>query len=188
MTLPDGWRRRGQQTLFDCPWFKVRRDDVALPGGRRIQYHVVEHGGWVMVVPLLEDGRVVMERVHRWALQDWALECPSGGCDGDPPDVAARRELEEETGYRAERLDHLGRFFATAGHSDERFDLYLATGVQPDGRVRREPTEAIEVELRPLADLHRQALAGEIADGPTALAILLAAARGVTDPARPIDR
>jgi len=119
-----GWRRRATRYLFQSRWFNLRQDDITLPGGEEIQYHVVEHEGWVLVVPLTDEGDVVMVRVYRWTLQDWVLECPSGGRDGEPPETAARRELEEETGK-----------------------------------------------------LRRQALAGELLDGPTALAILLAAER-----------
>ena len=148
-----------------------------LPGGEEIQYNVVVHPGWALVVPLLDDGRVVMERVYRWPLRATLLECPAGGCDGDPPEVAARRELEEETGYTARSLEHLGNFAASDGYSDERYDVYLATGLARDGEVCHEVTEQIEIELFPLQDLRAMALRGEIEDGPSALAILLAAER-----------
>ena len=173
------WRRRATRVAFECPWFRVRVDDVALPGGEAITYNVVEHAGWAMVVPLLAapDGRVVMERVYRWTLDEWVLECPSGGLDGDAPEDAARRELEEETGYVASALEHLGRFAASDGYTNERYDVFLARDVAPGGRLQREPTEQIEVELHELDALRRMALAGEIHDGPTALAVLLAAER-----------
>ena len=172
-----GWRLRAWRYVFESRWFNVRQDDVTLPGGLEIQYHSVEHPRWVMVVPVLDDGRVVMERVYRWPLKAWTLECPSGGCDGEPSEAAARRELEEETGYRAGALVHLGDFAATNGHSDERFDVYLATDVREGGELRREPTEQIEVELIPLAELRDAALRGELPDAPTSLALLLAAGR-----------
>lgn len=171
------WRRLATRRAFECPWFSVRQDEIRLPGGDEITYNVLEHGGWAMVVPLRTDGLVVMERVYRWTLDDWLLECPSGGLDGEAPETAARRELEEETGYRADALEHLGHFAASDGYSNERFDAYLARDVTPDGSVQREPTEQIELELYPMSELRELALRGEITDAPSALAILLAAER-----------
>lgn len=171
------WRRLGTRRSFECPWFAVRQDEIRLPSGDEITYNVVEHAGWAMVVPVRTDGLVVMERVYRWTLDDWLLECPSGGLDGEAPETAARRELEEETGYLAGALEHLGHFAASDGYSNERFDAYLAHDVTPDGTVQREPTEQIELELHSMSDLRELALRGGITDAPSALAILLAAER-----------
>jgi ADP-ribose pyrophosphatase len=172
-----GWRRRRSRYLFESAWFQLRQDEVTLPGGEDITYTLIEHGGYVVVVPLLDDGRVVMERLYRYTIDRDLLECPSGGSDGNPPEVAARRELEEETGYRAGQLEPLGSFYGSTGISNERYDIFLATQLSADGRLAREITEQIELELLPLDELERRALAGELEDGPSALAILLAAAR-----------
>jgi ADP-ribose pyrophosphatase len=172
-----GWRRRQARYLFESPWFRLRQDEVTLPGGEEITYTLVEHAGYVVVVPVLDDGRVVMERIHRYTVGRALLECPSGGLDGEPAETAARRELEEETGYRAGRIASLGSFYGSSGISDERYEVCLATELSADGEIRREPTEQIEVCLLPLAELRRQALRGELEDGPSALAILLAAER-----------
>jgi ADP-ribose pyrophosphatase len=171
------WSRVATRRAFECPWFSVRQDDIRLPGGEHITYNVLEHAGWALVVPVRADGLVVMERVYRWTVDDWLLECPSGGLDGQAPETAARRELEEETGYRAGGLEHLGHFVASDGYSNERYDAYLARDVTPDGVVEREPTEEIELELHPMSELRELALRGGIRDAPTALAILLAAER-----------
>lgn len=177
MSQKPAWRRRSSRYLFESPWFQLRQDEVTLPGGEEITYTVVEHGGYVVVVPLLEDGRVVMERVYRYTIGRELLECPSGGRDDDSPADAARRELEEETGYRAGRPEPLGRFHGSTGISDEHFEVFLASQLSADGRIAREPTEEIEVVLVPLAELVQQAGVGGIEHAPSALAILLAAAR-----------
>jgi ADP-ribose pyrophosphatase len=168
------WTRTGSRYLFQSRWYAVRQDALTLPEGKPITYTVVEHPGFVVIVPLLADGHVVMERIYRYPLQRIQLECPSGGLDGEAPEVAARRELEEETGYRAKRLIDLGKYAASSGISDEEFSIFLAVGVNADGVVQREITEDIEIELIPLTDLRAMALRGEIADAPSALAILLA--------------
>ncbi len=128
-----------------------------------------------MIVPLLDDDLVVMENVFRHPLQGTFLECPSGGRNpGEASDVAARRELEEETGYRAGRLEHLGCFSTSAGISDERVDLFLGTDLTLDGRIERENTEQMEICTLPFGELHERALGGKIDNGATALALMLA--------------
>jgi ADP-ribose pyrophosphatase len=173
--MPDSrWRCADSRYLFQSRWYAVRQDELISPQGQAITYTVVEHPGFVVIVPLLPDGRVVMERIYRHPLQRVNLECPSGGLDGEAPEVAARRELEEETGYRADHLIDLGKYAASSGISDEEFFVFLAMNVRADGVLRREITEDIEIELIPLADLRSMVLRGEITDAPSALAILLA--------------
>jgi ADP-ribose pyrophosphatase len=168
------WTRTASTYLFQSRWYAVRQDALVSPEGKAITYTVVEHPGYVVIVPLLSDGRVVMERIYRYPLRRVALECPSGSLDGEEPEVAARRELEEETGYRAGRVRWLGQYAGSSGISDEEFSIFLATEVSADGVLRREITEDIEIELIPLADLRAMVLRGDINDGSSALAILLA--------------
>jgi len=165
-----GWKRRASRYLFQSAWFRLRQDEVLLPGGESITYTMVEHPGYAMVVPLRGD-RVVLESVYRYTVQETVLECPSGGLDGDAPEAAARRELEEETGLLADAMTPLGSYYGSNGISDERFHLFLATG------LRAEATEQMELVEVPLARAVAMALSGEIADAPSALALLLAERR-----------
>ena len=169
-----GWERRATRTLFESHWFKLRQDDVTLPGGESITYTFVEYPGYAMVVPLLDDRRVLLERIYRYTVQQTLLECPSGGLDGDEPERAAHRELEEETGWVAANMTPLGSFYGTDGISDERFWLFLATELSESGTIAREPTEQIELEFVPLDDAVDLATSGGIVDAPSALALLLA--------------
>lgn len=178
MTPDDGgWRLRTRRHLFRSHWFNLRQDELTLPTGEDITYTVVEHPGYAMVVPLRADGAVLLERVYRWTVQDWVLECPSGGLDGDDPVTAAHRELLEETGRTAGRLEPLGSFYGSNGISDERFHLFLATELEDTGEVRREPTEQMELEWHPLERAVEMAAAGDVADAPSAFALLLAERR-----------
>jgi len=167
------WKDQGSRYLFRSQWFSLRQDDVILPNGQQIPFTRIEHPGYAMVVPLLEDGRVVMERVYRYPVNQTLLECPSGSLDGEHPEIAAHRELEEETAYRAGKLKLLGSYFGSSGHSDERYAIFLATELRSDGTLKREITEQIELELIPLTALRNKVINGEIIDGPSALGILL---------------
>jgi ADP-ribose pyrophosphatase len=172
-----GWITRRSRTLFESPWIRLQQDQVTLPSGDDITYTWIDHGGYVLVLPITDDGRVVMEHIYRHPLGLSLLECPAGGLDGEDPIVAGRRELEEETGYRATSWEHLGSFYAASGHSNERFDVVVARGLSEDGRLQREITEQIELELIPEDELRARVLRGEVEDAPSALAILLYAAR-----------
>ena len=168
------WIRRASQYLFKSRWYNVRQDDVTLPAGERISYTLIEHPGYAMVVPLLGDGRVILERVYRYTVQETVLECPSGGLDGEAPELAARRELEEETGWVAGAMAPLGSFYGSTGISDERFHLFLATELSDSGKLKRETTEQIQLEFIPLKHAVQLALSGAVPDAPTALALVLA--------------
>ena len=145
MKTESRWNRTDSHYLFQSHWYAVRHDALTSPEGKAITYTVVEHPGFVVIVPLLTDGCVVMERIYRHPLQRVNLECPSGGLDGEAPEIAARRELEDETGYRADRLIDLGKYAASSGISDEEFSVFLALEVCADGVLRREITEDIEI-------------------------------------------
>jgi len=173
-----GWITRSSRTLVETPWLRLREDRVTLPNGEDITYTWVQQGGYVVVVPLLGDDAVVMERVYRHTLKRTLLECPSGGLDGEDAITAGRRELEEETGYRAASWTRVGYFYGSPGSSDERFEVVVARGLRRDGEIRREATEQIEVVTCARDELLRRVRRGEIEDGPTALALLLWAARG----------
>lgn len=169
-----GWKRGRSTPVFESKWFKVRSDKVTLPTGEEIVYNVIEHPGFAMVVPLLADGRVMLERVFRYTIQETSIECPSGGLDGEAPEVAAHRELEEETGWLAGRMERLGTFYGSNGTSDEQFHVFLATELSETGRMNREPTEQIELIFPKFEEAVVMAARGEIPDAPTSLALLLA--------------
>jgi ADP-ribose pyrophosphatase len=169
-----GWKTRSSRNVFESKWFRLRQDQIELPSGEPITYTMIEHPGYAMVVPLFDDGRVLMERVYRYTVQETLLECPSGGLDGDAPELAAHRELEEETGWLATQLVRLGSFYGSDGISNERCHFFLATGLSQTGVMKRESTEQIELVVLPFAEAVERAFAGEIQDAPTALALMLA--------------
>jgi ADP-ribose pyrophosphatase len=160
--------------LYESRWYNLRRDEVTLPSGQDITYTLIDTAGFAMVVPLLDDGRVHLERIFRYTLQESYLECPSGGLDGDTPEACARRELEEETGWIAGKLTKLGTFSTSNGISNERGHLFVGTGLSDTGTMRREATEQIELEFLPFERAVELAFSGGVGDAPSALALILA--------------
>ena len=110
------WRTLERSYLYRNPWCAFRVDEVELPGGATIEYGVLEGGGFASVVPLTEEGGVVLVRQWRQPLGAFTLELPSGGVDrGEDPREAAERELLEEAGFRAVGLEHLVSIHVSTG-------------------------------------------------------------------------
>ncbi len=170
-------RQTASELIFDGKILHLYRDEITLPNGAPAERELIRHVGAVCVIPLTDDGRVVMERQYRYPVDEVILEIPAGKLNSKEEDhqLAARRELEEETGYRAGTLIELGKFYPACAYSDETIWMYLAKDLEPGSRHPDED-EFLDVELIPLEELVRQVLAGTIPDVKTQLAILKAAA------------
>lgn len=164
------------ELVFDGKILHLYRDDIRLPNGNPAEREVIRHVGAVCVIPVTDDGFVVMERQYRYPVGEVILEIPAGKLDSKAEDheAAARRELEEETGYRADTLIPLGKFYPACAYSDETIWMYLAKGLHKGDRHPDED-EFLDVELIPLKELVKQVLDGTIPDVKTQLAILKAA-------------
>jgi len=163
--------------IHDGRIVKLSVDEVRLPNGNTVALEVVRHPGASAVVPIDDHGRAVLVRQYRYATASWLLEVPAGKLDhpGEPPEACARREVEEETGYRVGRLDPLGWIWTTPGFTDEKIWLFLARDLSPS-RASLQPDEVLTVELLPLGDAVRMAEEGAIADAKSVCALLRAAA------------
>lgn len=149
-------------------------EEVHLPNGRTIQLEMVRHPGASAVVPLRDDGRVVMIRQFRHAAGGMIYEIPAGRLDpGEEPLACARRELAEEVGQTASQWDDLGVIWTTPGFTDEVIHLYLARGLKPVAQAL-EHDEVIEVVDRPLGEAIGMIRRGEIKDGKTICGLMLA--------------
>lgn len=151
--------------------FEVRRLRVALPDGREIQRDLIQHPGAALVLPLLPDGSMVLIRNHRFAAGKFLRELPCGTLDqGEAPPTCAARELTEETGYTAGRIEPLGQFYSCPGYSSEIIYAFLATDLTP-GPQHLEGDEEISVEVLPDAVVRRMVASNEITDGKTLAAL-----------------
>ena len=166
-----------RENIYDGAVLKMVRDKVRLPDGKEAYREICLHVGAVAVIPLTDDGRVIMERQFRYAHGRVFYEIPAGKLDSpdEDPTEAAARELREETGAVAERLTYLGRIDTTPALINEKLYLYLAEGLS-FGERELDEDEFLDVELVPLKDLYTQVMRGEIKDAKTQLGILKTAA------------
>lgn len=178
----DRLRVVGERTLHAGRSYDFVELSVDHPDGVRRTKPMVRHRGAACVIPLLDGPRgpeVVMVRNDRVTIADFLLELPAGGIDaGEDPAAAAARELEEETGYRAATVDELCRFHTTPGLTDELMHAYVARGLEFVGQ-RLEVYEVLTVQRVPVGDLLGMIDRGELTDGKTICAVLIAERRGL---------
>jgi ADP-ribose pyrophosphatase len=153
--------------------FGVERRTWTDSRGNALQKDIVRHPGAVLVVPVLDADRIVMIRNHRVAVDQRLWEFPAGTLNaGEPPAVAAARELEEETGYRAASISPLAEFYTSPGFADERMHAFVAERLEQVGQ-RLEAGEDIEVAVVAVEQALRMADEGELEDGKSIVALLL---------------
>ena len=150
----------------------VRRDTVALPGGAHTTREYIVHPGAVMVVPLLADGRLVMERQFRHPLGRVMLEFPAGKIDaGEAPFACAVRELAEETGYRAAEWARAGILHNAIAYSTESIEIWFARGLAA-GPARPDAGELLDVVMHTTAELDAMCGRGDVTDAKTLIGLL----------------
>lgn len=166
------------QVIFECSLFKVRHDKLIEPGGKHSERDVIRHNGSVVILALddsksKKDPWVVIERQYRHAANQFLWELPAGKLDaGEEPLDGAKRELEEETGYRAKKWRPLVEYYASPGFLGESMRVFLAEGLIP-GDAHPEDDEEIELRLVKLSDVLRMIEKGAILDGKTLTSVLL---------------
>jgi ADP-ribose pyrophosphatase len=166
--------RLGTREIYRGRTFNVDVDQVRLPGGAEAELELVHHRGAAAVVPVLDDGTVLLVRQYRYATGGWLLEIPAGKLDhGESPETCAGREAQEEVGYRPSKLEPLGWIWSSPGFADEKIWLFLATGLQ-EAKQELEPDEVLHVERMPFETAVEKAARGEIHDAKSAVALLRA--------------
>ena len=154
--------------------FTIRRDTLRLPDGRQTRLDIVEHIGSVIILPLDASGNLLFVRQYRHAAGSSLLELPAGTLDkGEEPLECAEREIREETGMAAEKMELLGGFYLAPGYSTEYMHVYLATGLSHDP-LEADADEFLILERIPQAEALQMFERGEIQDAKSLAAVLLA--------------
>ena len=161
---------------YEGPLFRVYTDEIR-ELGREMTRDVIRHNGSVVILAIVDSSKrdplVVMERQYRHAAKEYLFEVPAGKMEaGEEALVGAKRELLEETGYRAKRWKKMVRYFASPGFLGEFMTVFLADGLT-QGEAQPEYDEQLEIELVPLSKLLRMIEAGEVADGKTLISVML---------------
>ena len=151
-------------------------EEAELPNGRRVDLDVVRHPGAAAVVPFETEEVVLLIRQFRHAAGGTIWEVPAGKLDGDTPEICAAKELEEEAGRRAGRLERLGSIWSSPGFCDEVIHLFSAFDLEPIPQ-RLESEEVIEVVPMPLGEALELVWSGELRDAKSAIALIHAARR-----------
>ena len=163
------------EEIFDGQVLHLFKDTVELPNGKQAVRETIRHIGAVAIVPMTEDGKVVVERQFRYPLNCVITEVPAGKLDSKNEDrlSAAKRELEEETGFLADEWYELGEYAPAAAYCDEIITMYLAKGLHKGVRNLDED-EFLNIQLVNLEELVQEVLEGKITDGKTQVALLKA--------------
>ncbi|WP_336002238.1 NUDIX hydrolase [Halorientalis halophila] len=167
------WETLYGETAYICPGFDVQRERVRLPDGTESDFDYLSDSESVVIVPFTADGDAVVIDEWRQAVKRVNRGFPAGGVEGEDADLAAtaRRELEEETGYVADEVEHLTTMEPANGVADAVFHYFVATGCEPTGDRELDHNESISVETTAFEDLLAAAEAGELRDGRTAFGV-----------------
>lgn len=166
-------KRISSERIYEGAILNLRRDTVTAPKGTAYR-EIVEHNGAVAIVPLTEDGKVVMVKQFRYPSGKVLLEIPAGKIDkGETePEKTAARELREETGYTAENLHYLGKINPSVAYTEEVIHLYAATGLTP-GETDFDEDEALDIVEYDFKEAYEMAASGKLVDAKTIAAIFM---------------
>lgn len=158
------WKLQNSKLAFDNRWMKIRQDSVELPDGRRLDdYYLYLEGDVALVVPVTSDGKFILVRQYKHGVGQVVLEFPAGMVDpGETPEQAARRELQEETGYTATALSLIGQFVNSPTKVVGKHYVYLAEGVEKTTTQDQSDAELIEIVALGKEALLDKIYAGEV--------------------------
>jgi ADP-ribose pyrophosphatase len=161
--------------IYSGKVFNIKVDQIEYNTGNKAVREVAEHPGGAVVVPVTEEGKIVMVTQHRFPVNEILLELPAGKLSkGEDPKLCAIRELEEETGYKSDNVKELGSIYTTPGYSTEKLWIYLAKDLKTGNHNREEGEFGMQVFELSLKEVEEKIYNGEIVDGKTICGIFLA--------------
>ncbi|ERH07484.1 MAG: NTP pyrophosphohydrolase [Halonotius sp. J07HN4] len=170
---PLKWERLDTEIDYECPGFEVRQDDVRLPDGTETDYHYVDESPAVVILPLTPDGDVVVIEEWRQAVDRINRGLPAGSMEADEDrTVAARRELREETGYEASRMEHLLTAEPSNGIANSVHHHLVAYDCEPTAEQELDDNESIRVDVVDYEEYLDRVVDDELNDGRSALTLL----------------
>lgn len=174
----EGYKRLERTLIAKGAIIDYYQDTMQIPNGHVAKWDLIDHKGAAAVVAVRGDGKLLMVRQYRNALERETLEIPAGGLNGreEPTIEAAARELEEETGYLCDELELLNSIYTTVAFCNEKIDIYLARDLRP-GKQHLDEDELLNVEAWVLGDLMQMIFEGKIQDSKTICGILTYAAK-----------
>lgn len=171
--MSDEIKRTGRDLIYRGAILSVYKDHMEFPDGSTAEWDFIKHDGAAAVVPVMEDGRILMVRQFRNALDRETLEIPAGKLD-DPNEsgfTCSKRELEEETGYRSENLEWLLTLRTTVAFCNEKIEIYVAKDLIPS-KQHLDEGEYVDVKAYTMEELKEMIFTGEIEDSKTIAALL----------------
>ena len=166
-------KRVGRELVYQGAILNIYKDHIVFPDGHTADYDYIHHKGAAAVLPVMDDGRILMVRQYRNALDRYTLEIPAGALDeeGEPGIDCASRELEEETGYRSDNIEWLMTLRTTIAFCDEKIEVFMAHNLIPSVQ-HLDPEENIALEMHTLEELKEMVFSGKIEDSKTVAAIM----------------
>lgn len=164
----------GTEILLKGRAFTIRRDTLKTPDDRETKFDIIEHGGSVVIVPVDNDGNLLFVRQYRHAANMDLLELPAGTLEeGEDPAVCAAREVREETGFAADKIEKIGDFYLAPGYSTEFMHVYLASHLRYDP-LEADEDEFLQVKKMPVKTAMQLAKSGKMPDAKSLAALFLA--------------
>jgi ADP-ribose pyrophosphatase len=171
-----GWQLVESRTSYENKTCRLREDRVELKNGDSTDYAYLERADAVIVVPVTENGDIVLVKQYRYPVDEWCLEVPAGGTHDTGSkslEEVARKELREEIGATCAKLTYVTCFYSAPAFSDEKCHVFVADGVKLENQPQREASESIETRAVPVSEALELARRGELKSAPCALAVLL---------------
>lgn len=173
MIVMEKFIRNDRKLQYKGAILDVYKDYITTPKGHNVEWDFIGHKGAAAVLPVMDDGKIIMVRQWRNAIDRFSLEIPAGGLEkGEPTIKCAARELEEETGYKSEDLEFLNTVISAVAYSQEKIDVYVARNLKPS-KQHLDPDEIVQLEYYTVEELVEMILKNEIQDAKTVSAIMI---------------